>query len=79
MAEGERVALVGLEERFAGDKSKVELNKVLAELDGQLVQTKRALDAGLAPQEFRNMSKYRTALEEARDVATKVWILSVKL
>jgi len=79
MAQGERVALTGLEERFAGDRDRVELNKVLKELDGYLAQVKKSLDAGVAPAEFQKLSKYRAALEQAHEAATKAWALSVKL
>ena len=75
----EQVALVGLEERFAGDSSKAELNKVIAELDGYIAQAKKTLDGGLPPEEFRKMSRYRIALEEAREMAPKVWALSRKI
>jgi hypothetical protein len=79
MARGEQPALVDLERRLAGDKDKVELNKLIAELDGYIAGAKKALDSGLIPPEFRAMSKYCTALEQARDAATKVWMLTVEL
>jgi hypothetical protein len=75
----DKVTMVGLEERLAGDKDKVELNKLIAELDGYLAVAKKALDAGLKPEEFRNMSKYRDALQQARDVAPLVWASSVNM
>lgn len=75
----ERIALVGLEERFAGDKDKTELNKLLGELDGYITQAKKALDGGLPPQEYRNVAKYHVALEQARETAVRVWALNVKL
>jgi len=79
MAQGERVALTGLEERFASDRNRVELNKVLKELDGYIAQVKKALDGGVAPAEFQKLSKYRAALEQAHEAATRAWALSVKL
>jgi hypothetical protein len=75
----ERIALVDLEERFAGDKDKKELDKLLRELDGYIVETKKALDGGLPPEEFRNVAKYHAALEQARDTAIRVWALNVKV
>jgi len=75
----DKVTMVGLEERLAKDKDKVELNKLIAELDGYLATAKRTLDSGLKPQEFRNMTKYRDALQQARDVAPLVWASSVNL
>jgi hypothetical protein len=79
MAQTERPALTGLEERFAKDKDKTELNKVLAEIDGYLAATKKALDSGLPPAQFRSVNKYRVALESARDAANKAWLMLVKL
>ena len=79
MADGVRAALTELEERFANDKDKTELAKVIKELDGHLAQVKEALDAGIAPAEFQKLSKYRTALEEARETVSIVWAASVKL
>ncbi|HYD04674.1 MAG TPA: EscE/YscE/SsaE family type III secretion system needle protein co-chaperone [Reyranella sp.] len=79
MADGVRAALTELEERFANDKDKTELAKVIKELDGHLAQVKEALDAGIAPAEFQKLSKYRTALEEARETVSIVWAASVRL
>jgi type III secretion system YseE family protein len=79
MADGVRAALTGLEDRFANDKDKSELNKVIKELDGYLAQVKKALDGGASPAEFQKLSKYRTALEQARETVSMVWAASVKL
>ena len=79
MADGERAGLTGLEERFAHDKDKSELNKVLKELDGYLAQVKKTLDAGTPPAEFQKLTKYRAALEQARETLTMVWSASIKL
>ncbi len=75
----EQIVLVELEERFAGDKDKKELNKLLSELDGYIAEAKKALDAGLPPQEYRNLAKYHAALEQARETAIRVWALNVKI
>jgi hypothetical protein len=74
----EQISLVGLEERFAKDKDKTELNKVLAELDGYIAEAKKALDGGLPPKEFRSLSKYHAALEQARETTVRVWALNVR-
>jgi hypothetical protein len=76
---GRQPALVALEERLAGDKTKAELAKVIAELDGYLADARKAMDSGLAPQEFRSVAKYRAALERARDAVSKIWALTVEL
>ena len=78
MAQAERPALVGLEERLARDTNKTELNRLVAELDGYMSQAKKALDGGLPPQQFRALTKYRAALEQARDVANKAWLMLCK-
>lgn len=75
----QQIALVGLEERFAGDRDKTELKKLLSELDGYIAEAKKALDAGLPPQEYRNLAKYHAALQQARDTAIRVWALNVKI
>ena len=75
----ERPTLTGLEDRFANDKDKSELTKVIKELDGYLAQVKATLDAGASPAEFQKLSKYRTALEQARETVNIVWAASVKL
>ena len=75
----EKMALLGIEERFANDKNKAELNKLLAELDGYMAATKKALDGGLPPEQFRNLSRYFQALQEAREVAPKIWAGAVNL
>ena len=51
----------------------------MSELDGYIVEAKKALDGGLPPEEFRNVAKYRAALEQARDTAIRVWGLNVKV
>jgi hypothetical protein len=79
MAAAQRPTMVELEDKLAKDKDKKELNRLLAELDGYLAQSKKALDAGLPPKEFRAMSKYRNALEQARDVASKAWLMLCKV
>jgi len=79
MADGVRAALTGLEDRFANDKDKSELNKVIKELDGYLAQVKKTLDAGAPPAEFQKLSKYRVALEQARETVNIVWAASVKV
>ena len=79
MADGVRAALTELEERFANDKDKTELTKVIKELDGSLAQVKKTLDTGIAPAEFQKLSKYRVALEQARETINMVWAASVKL
>jgi len=79
MADGERAGLTGLEERFAHDKDKSEFDKVMKELDGYLAQVKKALDSGVPPAEFQKLTKYRAALEQARESLTMVWSASVKL
>jgi hypothetical protein len=78
MAPDNRPLMVDLEERFAKDKDKVELNKLLAELNGYAAQAKKAIDAGLPPQEFRAVTKYRTALEHASEAATLAWAATVR-
>ena len=79
MADGVRAALTGLEDRFANDKDKSELTKVIKELDGYLAQVKKTLDAGAPPAEFQKLSKYRVALEQARETVNIVWAASVKV
>ena len=79
MADGVRAALTELEERFANDKDKSELNKVIKELDGYLAEVKKTLDTGTSPAEFQKLSKYRTALEQARETVPVVWAASIKL
>ena len=79
MADGVRAALTELEERFANDKDKSELTKIIKELDGYLAQVKKALDGGTSPAEFQKLSKYRAALEQARETISMVWAASVKL
>jgi len=79
MADGVRTALTELEERFANDKDKSELAKVIKELDGYLAQVKKTLDAGAPPAEFQKLSKYRVALEQARETVNIVWAASVKV
>jgi len=79
MADGVRAALTELEERFANDKDKAELTKVIKELDGYLAEVKKTLDAGTSPTEFQKLSKYRTALEQARETINVVWAASIKL
>lgn len=79
MAENERPTMVELEERFVKDKDKSELNKLLKELDGYLSAVKKELDRGLPPEEYRKLSRYRTALEQARDAALRGWAMTVKL
>ena len=79
MADGVRAALTELEERFANDKDKSELNKVIKELDGYLAEVKKTLDTGTSPAEFQKLSKYRTALEQALETVPMVWAASIKL
>jgi hypothetical protein len=74
----QRPLLLALEERFATDKDKTELGKVLAELDSYAAQAKKAIDGGLPPQEFRSISKYHAALEKAHEVANVGWELTVR-
>jgi hypothetical protein len=76
----QKIHLTELEEKLAGDKSKTELTKLYADLDKYIADAKKALDGGLPPEDFRNISKYRASLEAARnEVAPMVWALSVNL
>ena len=79
MADGERAGLTELEERFAHDKDKSELDKALKELDGYLAQVKKTLDTGVPPAEFQKLTKYRAALEQARESLNMIWSASIKL
>jgi hypothetical protein len=74
----QRPLLTELEERFATDKDKTELGKLLAELDGYAAQAKKALDGGLPPEEFRCVSKYHAALEKAHEAARLAWELAAR-
>lgn len=73
-----RTTLVGLEDRFVQDRDGVERDKVVAELDGYLAAARKAMDRGLPPEEFRNLAKYRSALECARESVGKVWRMLVE-
>lgn len=74
MEDREKLSLLAMEDRLAGDRDKKELNGLLATLDGYLADARKTLDAGLPPEEFRAMSKYRQALEEAKIVAERSWL-----
>jgi hypothetical protein len=75
----EKIHLTAIEEKLAADKDRVELFKLYAELDKYMADAKKALDGGLPPDDFRNITKYRASLEAARDVAPLIWALSVNL
>lgn len=79
MAGESKATFTGLEEKLAGDKDKVELNKILKELEGYQAQVKKALDAGVPPAEYQKLSKYQAALEQAHYAVGMVWSVSVKL
>lgn len=74
MGNQKMLSLLAMEDRLAGDQDKKELNGLLATLDGYLADVGKTLDAGLPPEEFRAMSKYRQALEEAKIVAERAWL-----
>jgi hypothetical protein len=79
MADESRPKLTGIEERFIGDKDRTELNKVVRELDGYQAEVKKALDGGVSPAEYQKLSKYKTALDEARSALDVIWAGSLKI
>ena len=75
MPDQERDSRLDVEEKLAGDADGTELNGLLTRLDAYVARAKKSLDEGLPPDEFQAVSKYKLALEAAKDVAEKSWRL----
>jgi hypothetical protein len=67
------INLVEMEERLAADKSGAYRDQIVDRFNGQLVELKRQVDAGLAPAEFDSAQKLNAALNAGVAVVNKVW------
>lgn len=62
-----------IEQKLSKDSEGTEKKALIERLLGQAQDTKRALDAGLAPDDFAAANKFRDACDVAAVTVGKVW------